>query len=473
MANVLFLDIGSRFTKYSFIYLSENNFKNLNTFEKNNNEKNANEVAKDEIKKGEIKNESKNNFYEILALGLADSEGINYQRVVDYSLYEDFITSLINDIKKETGKNIDIIFLSVGGANLYSVVNNLKIDVNNQEITHTFLDDYLSKKAKIGKIQADNIVALPEDFENIISILPRLFIIDSVDKTYNPVGLTAKNSLEIELFISSIKGDHKKNITKPFEKLGFEVNDNINLNSKNVLFFIPNVLAYSKGISSGGFNSRKLRELPPLAIIDLGYSITELIVILEGAPYVKVYIKRGLRNILKDISFALGVTLEEAENILLNINISKIYKEDDYIEINPFFYYDSNVIQKEKVQIYSLIDTVIIPRVEEISKLLKSALANSFSYSLISNMLLVGGGAEIKGIDKIIYNIFEIRTTPFKINKQFFDNYRLTNLYGMIEVFVDKVYQDYKRSKYEIGLVKSNKVKGIIEKISDFFKNFF
>jgi cell division protein FtsA len=465
MTNVLFLDIGSRFTKYTLIYLSESSFKNFNPFEKNNIEKNNTEI---------LKNEDKNNFYEVLALGLADTEGINYQRVIDYSLYEDFINSLINDIKKEIGRNIDVIFLSVGGANLYSVVSNLKIDVNNQEITHTFLDDYLSKKAKIGKIQADNIVTLPEDFENIISILPRLFIIDSVDKTYNPIGLTAKNNIEIELFISSIKGDHKKNITKPFEKLGFEVTDNINLNSKNALFFIPNVLAYNKAISNGSFSSKKLRDLPPLAIIDLGYSITELIVILEGAPYLKVYIKRGLKNILKDISFALGVTLEEAENILLNINISKIYKDDEYIEINPFFYSNSNVIQKEKVQIHSLIDTVIIPRVEEIAKLLKSALANSFSYSLISsNILLVGGGAEIKGIDKIIHNIFEIRTTPFKINKQYFGDCRLTNLYGMVEVFVDKIYQDYKRNKYEINLVKSNKVKGIIEKISDFFKNFF
>ena len=470
MTNVLFLDVGSRFTKYTLIYLSESSFKNFNHFEKNNIEKNNIEKNTTEI----LKNEDKNNFYEILALGLADTEGINYQRVIDYSLYEDFINSLINDIKKEIGRNIDVIFLSVGGANLYSVVSNLKIDVNNQEITHTFLDDYLSKKAKIGKIQADNIVTLPEDFENIISILPRLFIIDSVDKTYNPIGLTAKNNIEIELFISCIKGDHKKNITKPFEKLGFEVTDNINLNSKNALFFIPNVLAYNKAISNGSFSSKKLRDLPPLAIIDLGYSITELIVILEGAPYLKVYIKRGLKNILKDISFALGVTLEEAENILLNINISKIYKDDEYIEINPFFYSNSNLIQKEKVQIHSLIDTVIIPRIEEIAKLLKSALANSFSYSLISsNILLVGGGAEIKGIDKIIHNIFEIRTTPFKINKQYFADYRLTNLYGMVEVFVDKIYQDYKRNKYEINLVKSNKVKGIIEKISDFFKNFF
>jgi cell division protein FtsA len=469
MTNVLFLDIGSRFTKYTLIYLSDSSFKSFNPFEKNNIEKNNIEKNTTEI----LKNEDKNNFYEVLALGLADTEGINYQRVIDYSLYEDFINSLINDIKKETGRNIDVIFLSVGGANLYSVVSNLKIDVNNQEITHTFLDDYLSKKAKIGKIQADNIVTLPEDFENIISILPRLFIIDSVDKTYNPIGLTAKNNIEIELFISSIKGDHKKNIAKPFEKLGFEVTDNINLNSKNALFFIPNVLAYNKAISHSSFSSKKLRDLPPLAIIDLGYSITELIVILEAAPYLKVYIKRGLKNILKDISFALGVTLEEAENILLNINISKIYKDDEYMEINPFFYSNSNVIQKEKVQIHSLIDTVIIPRVEEIAKLLKSALANSFSYSLISNILLVGGGAEIKGIDKIIYNIFEIRTTPFKINKQYFGDYRLTNLYGMVEVFVDKIYQDYKRNKYEINLVKSNKVKGIIEKISDFFKNFF
>lgn len=464
MANVLFLDIGSRFTKYCLIQLLENFFKNptINYKEEKNNNIQDN---------GNI-NSEKNSFYEILALGLADTEGINYQRVVDYSLYEEFITSLVNDIKKETNKNIDIILLSIGGPNLYSIVSNLKIEVNNQEITHSFLDDYLSKKTKIGKIHADTIVALPEDFENIISILPRLFIIDSVDKTYNPIGLTAKNSLEIELFISAIKSDHKKNITKPFEKLGFEVNDNINFNSKNSLFFIPNVLSYNKAISNSN-NLRKIRDLPPLAIIDLGYSITEVVVILEGTPYVKVYIKRGLKNILKDISFALGINLEEADNILLGIDISKIHKEDEYIEINPVFYNNSNVIQKEKVQIQSIIDTVIIPRLEEIIKLLKSALANSFSYSLVSNILLIGGGANIKGIDKLIYNTFEIRTNTFKVNKKYFDDYRLTSLYGMIEIFVDKIYQDYKRSKYEISIVKSNKVKGIVEKISEFFKNFF
>lgn len=457
MANVLFLDIGSRFTKYCLVELSETYFKNFSAYEKNNNNN----------------NQEKNNFYEILALGLADTEGINYQRVIDYSLYEDFINSLFNDIKKETNKNVDIILLSVGGPNLYSVVNNLKIDVNNQEITHGFLDDYLTKRTKIGKIQADTIVALPEDFENIISILPRLFVIDSVDKTYNPIGLIAKNNIEIELFISSIKGDHKKNITKPFERLGFEVNDNINLNSKNSLFFIPNVLAYNKAIGSSGLNSKKLKDLPPLAIVDFGYSITEIVVILEGTPYVKAYIKRGLKNILKDISFALGINLEEADNILLNIDISKIYKEDDYIEVNPFFYSNSNIIQKEKAQLRSLIDTVIIPRMEEITKLLKSALTNFFNYSLISNILIVGGGANIKGIDKIMYNTFEFRTSNFKVNQKYFEDYRLVNLYGMIEIFVDKIYQDYKRNKYEINIVKSTKVKNMVEKIYDFFKNFF
>ncbi len=466
MANVLFLDIGSRFTKYCIIEISENYFKNYSV--------NFKEGKNNDAQNNGTKNSEKNTFYEILALGLADTEGINYQRVVDYSLYEEFINSLISDIKKETNKNLDIILLSVGGPNLYSVISNLKIEVNNQEITHSFLDDYLSKKAKIGKIQADTIVALPEDFENIISILPRLFIIDSVDKTYDPIGLTPKNSLEIELFISAIKSDHKKNITKPFEKLGFELNDNINFNSKNVLFFIPNALSYNKAIiNSNNFSSRKLRELPPLAVIDLGYSITEVAVILEGTPYVKVYIKRGIKNVLKDISFAWGIDLEEAENILLNIDISKIHKEDEYIEIKPFFYNNSNVVQKEKIQIQAIIDTVIIPRLEEILKLLKSALANTFSYSLISNILLIGGGANIKGIDKLIYNTFEIRTNLFKINKKYFEDYRLINLYGMIEIFIDKIYQDYKRSKYEINIVKSNKVRGIVEKISDFFKNFF
>ncbi|MFN3995125.1 MAG: cell division FtsA domain-containing protein [bacterium] len=439
MKNILFLDIGSKDTKYALYTIKEENIKNGT------------------------------DFIESLLIGIEETKGINLGRVNDYYDYENFINEILKKIKQETDINsIDNIFISVGGYNLYTTIFSLKEEVNNLEITGQFIENWISGKAKIGKIDTQKFVALPEDYENIVSILPRMYIIDSIDRVYNPFGLTAKNSIEVELLICSIGNEYKKTILKPFEKLSYEFSDNFSLAQKNTVSFLPNIVNYSKALGS----YKVLKNYPPFAVMDLGYSTTEVIIILEGNPYTRVYIKRGIKHLIKDISFSLGADLEESEKILFEIG--DIYKKEDefYLNYNPIF--SSKTATKERVSKNILLETVIYPRLEEIANLIKVAIQNVFNISIISNFILVGGGAKIKGINKLFSNVFEAKFSFFDCPDQKFSDYQLINLYGMKEHFLFKLTEEYKKNKYPaLKFVNKTSSKNVIEKMWQFFRNYF
>lgn len=438
MKNVLFLDLGSRNTKYAVFKLNEQNIKNGD------------------------------DFLEPIVIGIDDTQGISLGRVVDYYEYENFINNLFKKLKSEINlQTIDNVLLSVGGYNLYTTISSFKEEVSNQEITTEFIQNWISGKAKIGKIETQKFVALPEEYENIISILPRMYIIDSIDRTYNPFGLTAKNSIEVELLICSVGTEYKKTILKPFEKMSYEFSDNIYLNQKNTVSFLPNIVNYSKALGS----YKVLKDYPPFAIMDLGYSTTEIIIILEGTPYTRIYVKRGLKNLLKDISFSLGTDIIESERILHEIgDITK--KEEEYVNYTPIF--ASRTLTKEKVSKTVLLETVIYPRIEEIAKLVKTATMNVFNISILSNIILVGGGAKLKGIKKLFSNLFEIKFSLFECPDEKFADYQLVNLYGMKEHFSFKIREEVKRSKYPtLKIVNATSSRNIIEKIWQFFRNYF
>lgn len=439
MKNILFIDLGSRNTKYGLFRFHDENSKNGS------------------------------DILEPILIGISDTQGINLGRVVDYYEYENFINNLFAKIKSDTNINsIDNVFISVGGYNLYTTISSLKEEVSNQEITTEFIQNWISGKAKIGKIDMNKFVAIPEEYENIISILPRMYIIDSIDRTYNPFGLTAKNSIEVELLICSVGTDYKKTILKPFEKMSYEFTDNFSLAQKNTISFLPNIVNYSKALGS----YKVLKDYPPFALMDFGYSTIEVFIILEGTPYTRVYIKRGLRNLLKDISFSLGTDMNEAENILNEIGDISKKDTDEYITYTPIF--GSKTLTQEKVSKSILVETVIYPRLEEISKLVKAAVSNVFNLSIISNIILVGGGAKIKGINKVFYNLFETKFSFFETQDEKFKDYQLVNLYGMKESFVFKVKEDLKRNKYPaLKVVNNTSSKNVIEKVWHFFKNYF
>lgn len=438
MKNILFLDLGSRNTKYSLFKFNDDNLK------------------------------EDNNFLDPLLIGIENTQGINLGRVIDYYEYESFINNLFKKIKSEVNiQTIDNVFINVGGYNLYTTISSLKEEVNNQEINSEFIQNWISGKARIGKIDTQKFVALPEEYENIISILPRMYIIDSVDRTYNPFGLTAKNSIEVELLICSVGNDYKRTIFRPFEKMAYEFSDNITIDQKNSVVFLPSIVNYSRALGS----YKVLKDYPPFAIMDFGYSTIEVIIFLEGTPFTRVYIKRGLRNLLKDISFSLGTDLEESEKIIENIG-DIIQKEDSYVAYSPIF--SSKVATQEKISKSMLIETVLQPRIEEIAKLVKSAILNVFNISMISKFIVVGGAAKIKGLTKLLSNLFEIKFTTLDLNDDKFKDYQLINLYGMKENFSFRIREEYKKKKYPtLKIVNSTSSRNFIERFWQFIKNYF
>jgi len=445
MKDILFIDLGSRFTKYALFRV------NIPT-------------TKDP--------KEENNLLDPLLIGIADSHGISLGRVIDYYEYEDFINNLLDKVKKEADvQNIDNIFLSVGGYNLYTTVSSIKEEVNYQEISADFIQRWIDEgKIKVGKIEAQKFIALPEDYQNIISILARMYIIDSVDKTHSPFGLIAKNSIEVELLICSIGDDYKKIILKPFEKRGYEFSNNITLNQKNNVVFMPSIINYSKALGS----HKVLKDYPPFAIMDFGYSTIEMVLVLEGTPYTRIFVKRGVKNLLKDISFALGTNLNEAERILNEIGDITKKNSDEYLSYSTAFSSHSREKVMERISKNVIVETVIIPRIEEIAKIVKGAIANFFNVGIISNIVMIGGGAKIKGLDQVLSNIFEIRFSYFECQDEKFNDLQLVNLYGMKEYFSFKIKEELKKNKYPLlKIVNNTTSKNFFERMWAFFKNYF
>lgn len=132
------------------------------------------------------------------------------------------------------------------------------------------------------------------------------------------------------------------------------------------------------------------KEMESIAIIDIGYENTGIIILEKGKFFIERLVPFGLNNIAREISRKNGIDIEEAFN----------YIEDKY-DINNF-----NTEDETEKRIETLFENVY----STFAKVIQFYTGNNTKKS-IDEIFIIGSGCKVKGIDKFTNHYFSIKTT--------------------------------------------------------------
>ncbi|MEO0179033.1 MAG: cell division protein FtsA [candidate division WOR-3 bacterium] len=372
-----------------------------------------------------------NNEIEILAISEVPSYGIRYGLINNTQKASESIRSAIKNLNRITnfekfeylpvvvGINGKGIFTAKSSNGMISIRNNKPIDENDIK--------RVIEQAKVGAV-------IPSEHE-IIYVHPNSFIVDNHKNIKNPIGMFGRR-LEVEAYIVSVEILMLKNIKMVLNSAGIS-DAQIYLNAIAQKYGFLDEDEHSEGV----------------IIIDIGKQLTTLTLWNGDAlNYLAVY-EQGLSSVIDEISRDTLISKKTCENVLKSINIPNMYQLDyEDLEIEIMDERKNQVVRLSSRRISSIILDVISAIFTRIqSDIEKTGFLKSVP---TPSIYLTGGIAEIKGIEQIAENIFNlpvyIGKISLKVNDKSYLSPRYITLAGLIKLY-------FESPKDKISKVENNK----------------
>lgn len=300
----------------------------------------------------------------IVGVGTAKNSGMRKGIVANLDGPAAAIDEALGEAERMSGYQVNGATLSINGSHILSTKSDGMIAVGtaDHEINREDLAR-IEEVATIGKVPANR---------EILEIVPHSYRLDGQDNIKNPLGMTGTR-LEINANVVSALVPHLDNLTKAAEKANVAAHATI-----------PAVTAGARAVLS----ESQLEN--GVAVIDLGGATTGVAIYEEGdLQYVAVLPVGGV-NITNDLAIGLKTDPEIAERVKIehgsaaagvsgpvNVKIDKESYEFDGSEIHE-------IIEARLEEIF-----------EQVNKELKKA---GRAGKLPSGAVLIGGGAQLKGI---------------------------------------------------------------------------
>ncbi|MBD3382946.1 MAG: cell division protein FtsA [candidate division Zixibacteria bacterium] len=239
-------------------------------------------------------------------------------------------------------------------------------------------------------IEAAQAINLPFERE-ILHVLPQEFYIDQGDGVRDPIGNTGVR-LEVQVHIVTASTAATQAIYKAVRNAGFEITN---------LVMNPIVVGSS-------LLSAEEEEVGTL-LLDIGGSTADVAVYHKGAVRHTASIGIGGKYVTNDIAVGLQIPYGLAEQIKLS------HGHCFPADIGPDEMIDIPEIGGRKKSRISrvLLASIIEARMEEIFSLaLNAARRSGYTDKLACGLILTGGGARLRGIDRLAEQVFSL---PVKI----------------------------------------------------------
>lgn len=239
-------------------------------------------------------------------------------------------------------------------------------------------------------IEAAQAVSLPFERE-ILHVLPQEFFIDQGDGIKDPIGNTGVR-LEVQVHIVTASSAATQAIYKAVRDTGYEITN----------------LVLNPIVIGSALLSAEEEEVGTL-LIDIGGNTSDLAVYSKGAIRHTASIGMGGRFVTNDIAVGLQIPVSQAESI-------KVASGHAFAAaVNPEEMIDIPGIGGRKPAKVSrmLLASIIEARMEEIFRMAKAAAERSgYAGKLSCGVVLTGGGAKLRGVDKLAQKVFGL---PAKI----------------------------------------------------------
>lgn len=300
----------------------------------------------------------------VVGVGVAPNSGMRKGVVTNLTGPAAAIDKALESAEGMSGHQINAAALSINGSHLISTKADgmITVGMTNNEVTP---DDVarLEEVATTGKV--------PQNRE-ILEIVAHSYRLDGQDNIKDPVGMSGSR-LEITANVISGLVPHITNLQKSAELAKVEA-----------VSVVPSVLAAAQAVLT-----ESQRE-NGVAILDIGGSTTGVAVFEEGDLQYLSVIQLGGQHVTNDLAIGLKTDPEIAESVKLS-----------HAQLGSSGTGEVETKHEKKTYIFQQqeIDEIVEARYEEIfeavSKELKKA---GRAGKLPSGVVLVGGGAKVKGI---------------------------------------------------------------------------
>lgn len=320
----------------------------------------------------------------IVGAGSAPNRGMRKGSINNVDEVATAISMALEEAERISGQQVGGATISVNGPHIKGLNSKGVIAISGQghEITNEDL-------ARVE--EAASVVQLPANRE-ILQVFAKGYSLDGQENIKEPLGMSGVR-LEVDAHIVTAATPALKNIDKTMEVAGIGINRHILVG-----------LASSESVLEP-----KQRE-SGVAVIDIGASTTNILVVEEDDVQHAAVLPVGSNNLTNDLAIGLKTDLDIAEEVKLN-HSSAVGTERQTRKHITIGKEDDDKVSFER----GLVDDIVAARLDEMFELINRELKKiGKDGRLPGGVVLVGGGALLPGIEEYAKDKLQL---PAKIGK--------------------------------------------------------
>lgn len=348
-----------------------------------------------------------NNKFHVLAASNTRCKGIKNGLVTDMEEASIYLKKAKKEVEDMLGITIDQAVVTVPSVDKDFDIVEGKVNVEDENKMVSATD--------INNVFQDAVLGKVNETKELITITPIFFQVDDKEPVKDPKGMIGE-SLFVKAVITSIPKENFRNTVNLLKSCGIT----------------PVDVTY--GIMGDYYEARNIDfDKNVSAIINIGYSKTEVSIFNKGIMIKDEMIDSGSKLIDKDLSYVYNLKRSQARVLKENFAVSNTRYSDvnDTIELTNKNGDDITLNQLE-------VSEVVEARLVDLLRLAKKQI-NILTNREISYIIITGGISELAGFEYVVENVFDRRCSILDINTMGIRSNMYSSSYGIVKYFHNKL----------------------------------
>jgi cell division protein ftsA len=348
-----------------------------------------------------------NNKFHVLAASNTRCKGIKNGLVTDMEEASIYLKKAKKEVEDMLGITIDQAVVTVPSIDKDFDIVEGKVNVEDENKMVSATD--------INNVFQDAVLGKVNETKELITITPIFFQVDDKEPVKDPKGMVGE-SLFVKAVITSIPKENFRNTVNLLKNCGIT----------------PVDVTY--GIMGDYYEARNIDfDKSVSAIINIGYSKTEVSIFNKGIMIKDEMIDSGSKLIDKDLSYVYNLKRSQAKVLKENFAVSNTRYSDvnDTIELTNKNGDDITLNQLE-------VSEVVEARLVDLLRLAKKQI-NILTNREISYIIITGGISELAGFEYVVENVFDRRCSILDINTMGIRSNMYSSSYGIVKYFHNKL----------------------------------
>ena len=274
-------------------------------------------------------------------------------------------------IDQTSGKSLKSAYTSINGSHVGAVKTQGMISIMGGEAI---------SRNDLKRIQEISLAGVIPNNREALDIIPINYTVDGQSGIRDPLGMNAVK-LEMEASVISALEPSCANLRKLTENVAIET-----------VKLIPTALASARVVLT------EQQKDNGVAVVDLGASTTSVAVFMDGFLQHYSVLNIGANNITNDLAIGLAINPKVAEEIKLRY-VTADFPESDKKIVTKI---GDETVTFTKDEVNQIVRERLIDIFELVEKILKQA---GYAQKLPEGLVIVGGGAMMRNLDKFVKNI--------------------------------------------------------------------